>query len=176
MYVSSMRIAVRNPLPCACLDFHYLHDTRRCITREFIIYDLLARRSIHSELSSSLSTFHSTQAEPRPYPLAFLASYISLIATSLPTNIMTRTNNTPSTSRLAQKPHPPSTFQRARTYSQSQSRRSSLHGSPTTLQVSWFLKSSLPRKRGTSLPYEVQKRTFFGMGEIVGVIANVGRV
>ncbi|KAK7683758.1 hypothetical protein QCA50_013134 [Cerrena zonata] len=160
-----MRIPVRNTLPCAGLDFP---NTRLCGTREVIIYDLLGRRSIHSELSSSSPTFHSTQAEPRPYPLAFLASYISLIAT----NIMTRTNNTPSTSRLAQKPHPPSTFQRARTYSQSQSRRSSLHGASTTLQVSWFLKSSLPRKRGTPLPYEVQKRTFFGMGEIVGVIAN----
>ncbi|CAL1709617.1 unnamed protein product [Somion occarium] len=84
---------------------------------------------------------------------------------------MTRTNNTASNTRLA-KPHLQSTTRRAGTYSQSQSRRSSLHGSPTTLQVSWFLRTNLPRRRGSTLPADFQKRTFFGMGEIVGVLAN----
>ncbi|KAI0795527.1 hypothetical protein C8Q75DRAFT_712191 [Abortiporus biennis] len=87
---------------------------------------------------------------------------------------MARTNNTLSngnTARVA-RPHLQTTLQRARTYSQSQSRRSSLHGSPTAIQLSWFFRSNIPRRRGHPLPTDVQKRNFFGMGEIIGVLAN----
>lgn len=67
--------------------------------------------------------------------------------------------------------------QRARTYSQSHRSsvyRNSLPGSTTaTGHLSWLFRSNLSGRRGMSLPNEVQKRHFFGLGEIIGVIANV---
>lgn len=68
--------------------------------------------------------------------------------------------------------------QRARTYSQSQSRlssvyRTSVHSSSTTLHLSWLFRSNLPPRRGMPLAVDVQKRSFFGVGEIIGVLANV---
>ena len=94
--------------------------------------------------------------------------------------LMARVQPTASSSntRLS-RPHP-TTAQRARTYSQSQSRRSSvyrtsLHGSSatTSLHLSWLVRTSIPPRRGMVLPNDVQKRHFFGLGEIIGVLANV---
>ncbi|KAH9942044.1 hypothetical protein B0H21DRAFT_751367 [Amylocystis lapponica] len=63
---------------------------------------------------------------------------------------------------------------RTRTYSYSQSRRQSLHavGSATTLHLHWLFRSNIPRRRGMPLPADINKRNFFGIGEILGVLAN----
>jgi hypothetical protein len=39
--------------------------------------------------------------------------------------------------------------------------------------VQWLFRSNIPRKKHLTLPADVQKRNFFGMGEIIGVITNV---
>ena len=87
--------------------------------------------------------------------------------------IMTRTGSTSSNARLTKS----NTTPRVRTYSQSQSRRSSMyrtsiHGSSTTLQLSWLLRTNSPARRAR-LPNDIQKRNIFGMSEIFGVLANV---
>ncbi|KAH8101751.1 hypothetical protein BXZ70DRAFT_931783 [Cristinia sonorae] len=93
---------------------------------------------------------------------------------SHPPVIMPRTDNTVvNTTRLA-RPTTQSNAHRNSTYSLSQSRRSSLHGATATaLQISWLFKANIPRKRGAiSHTQTHQKRTFFGMGEVIGVLAN----
>ncbi|KAI0088232.1 hypothetical protein BDY19DRAFT_891595 [Irpex rosettiformis] len=92
---------------------------------------------------------------------------------------MARTGGTSSNANRANRPHQQNPTQRARTYSQSQSRRSSMyrasmHSSSTqaTLHLSWLLRSNLPPRRGMQSPLDVQKRHFFGVGEIIGVLAN----
>ena len=93
---------------------------------------------------------------------------------------MARTGGTSSNANRPNRPHPQNPTQRARTFSQSQSRRSSMyrasiHSSSTqaTLHLSWLLRSNLPPRRGMQSPLDVQKRRFFGVGEIIGVLANV---
>ena len=89
---------------------------------------------------------------------------------------MARTGSTHTNGRLSRSPQQ-STVQRARTYSHSHRSsvyRTSFHGSATaTSQLSWLFRSNIPPRRGMSLPNEVQKRHLFGLGEIIGVIANV---
>ena len=97
------------------------------------------------------------------------------ISSFLSRSIMTRTGGASTNPRL-NKSH--NAAQRVRTYSQSQSRRSSVyrtsvHGSSTTLHLSWLYRSNIPSRRGLPLPNDVQKRNIFGMGEIIGVLANV---
>ena len=97
------------------------------------------------------------------------------ISPSSSSSIMTRTGCTSANTRI-NRPH--NTTQRVRTYSQTQSRRSSMyrtsvHGSTTTLHLSWLFRTNVPPRRGHSLPSGVQKRSIFGMGEIIGVLANV---
>ncbi|KAF8895884.1 hypothetical protein CPB84DRAFT_1815939 [Gymnopilus junonius] len=38
--------------------------------------------------------------------------------------------------------------------------------------IHWLFRSNIPRKRASYISLDVQKRNFFGMGEIIGVIAN----
>ena len=89
---------------------------------------------------------------------------------------MARTGSTHPNTRLNRQPQQ-APAQRARTYSHSRRSsvyRTSLHGSPSaTGQLSWLVHSNLSPRRGMSLPNEVQKRHIFGLGEIIGVIANV---
>ncbi|KAF7366723.1 hypothetical protein MSAN_00930400 [Mycena sanguinolenta] len=42
----------------------------------------------------------------------------------------------------------------------------------TSIPVHWFFRSNIPRRRTSFLPADMQKRNFFGLGEIVGVITN----
>lgn len=114
-----------------------------------------------------------------PTPYRSLSTLTPVIHLAYPSSSMARTGGTQPTGRL-NKPHYHGPAQRARTYSQSQSRRSSvyrtsLHGSSTsaTLQFSWLLRSNISPRRGMSLPGEVQKRHLFGIGEIISVLANV---
>src|ERR1700722_9034644 len=37
----------------------------------------------------------------------------------------------------------------------------------------WLFRSNIPRRRRSLLPVEAHTRNFFGMGEIVGILANV---
>lgn len=39
--------------------------------------------------------------------------------------------------------------------------------------IHWLFRSNIPRKRASYISIDVQKRNFFGMGEIIGVITNV---
>ncbi|KAI0685181.1 hypothetical protein BC835DRAFT_1290862 [Cytidiella melzeri] len=50
--------------------------------------------------------------------------------------------------------------------------RTSIHSSSPTLHLSWLFRSNLPPRRGMPSPGDIQKRTFFGVGEIIGVLAN----
>ncbi|KAG6849714.1 hypothetical protein H0H93_006097 [Arthromyces matolae] len=38
--------------------------------------------------------------------------------------------------------------------------------------IHWLFRSNIPRRRSSYLPPDIQKRNFFGMGEIVNVMAN----
>ncbi|KAJ7253037.1 hypothetical protein B0H12DRAFT_601955 [Mycena haematopus] len=40
------------------------------------------------------------------------------------------------------------------------------------IPVHWFFRTNIPRRRTSFLPADMQKRNFFGLGEIVGVITN----
>lgn len=46
-------------------------------------------------------------------------------------------------------------------------------GDGGTLQLHWLFRSNIPRRRGMPMPTDVRKRNFFGIGEIIGVLANV---
>ncbi|KAI0922952.1 hypothetical protein AcV5_009810 [Taiwanofungus camphoratus] len=63
---------------------------------------------------------------------------------------------------------------RPRTYSSSQppSRRQSYHTVGLATKLHWLFRSNIPRRRGMPLPADVSKRNFFGIGEIIGVLAN----
>lgn len=37
----------------------------------------------------------------------------------------------------------------------------------------WIFRSNIPKRRSLLFPNEIQKRNFFGMGEVFGVLANV---
>ncbi|KAI0718554.1 hypothetical protein C8T65DRAFT_762698 [Cerioporus squamosus] len=45
-------------------------------------------------------------------------------------------------------------------------------GDGGTLQLHWLFRSNIPRRRGMPMPTDVRKRNFFGIGEIIGVLAN----
>ncbi|KAH9916916.1 uncharacterized protein B0H18DRAFT_938883 [Fomitopsis serialis] len=65
---------------------------------------------------------------------------------------------------------------RPRAYASSppSSRRQSLHtlGPTARLHVQWLFRSNIPHRRGMPLPVDVKKRNFFGIGDILGVLAN----
>ncbi|KAJ6590977.1 hypothetical protein DFH09DRAFT_908072 [Mycena vulgaris] len=42
----------------------------------------------------------------------------------------------------------------------------------SSIPIHWFFRSNIPRRRTSFLPADMQKRNFFGLGEIVGVLAN----
>ena len=45
----------------------------------------------------------------------------------------------------------------------------------TTVQsFHWLFRSNIPRKRSSYISVNPQRRNFFGMGEILGVLTNVG--
>ena len=64
---------------------------------------------------------------------------------------------------------------RAHVSSPPPSRRQSLHtlGPTARLHVQWLFRSNIPHRRGMPLPVDVHKRNFFGIGEILSVLANV---
>ena len=138
-------------------------------------------RPAGTRLATPCSLFHTNPLRLQQSPTSYrsISTLTPGIHLAYPSSSMARTGGTQSNGRL-NRPHYHSSAQRARTYSQSQSRRSSvyrtsLHGSPTsaTLQFSWLLRSNISPRRGMSLPGEVQKRHIFGIGEIISVLANV---
>ena len=64
---------------------------------------------------------------------------------------------------------------RAQVSSLPSSRRQSLHtlGPTARLHVQWLFRSNIPHRRGMPMPVDVKKRNFFGIGEILSVLANV---
>lgn len=159
---------VLNDLPSRCSAMHSASACR--------LYSLAGRRSSsHSYPTTCLPSTQLGVDRYRHLSNAGLVRYS--ISSSSSSSIMTRTGGTSVNTRL-NKPHHQGATQRARTYSQTQSRRSSMyrtsvHGSSTTLHLSWLFRSNIPARRGMPLPADVQKRNFFGMGEIIGVLANV---
>ncbi|EKM56706.1 uncharacterized protein PHACADRAFT_141576 [Phanerochaete carnosa HHB-10118-sp] len=93
---------------------------------------------------------------------------------------MTRTPGAHAPNGILHRHNSQAPVQRARTYSQSQSRRASvyrtsIHGSSTsaTVHLSWLFRSNVsPRRSGMRLSGDVQKRYFSGIGEIISVLAN----
>lgn len=63
---------------------------------------------------------------------------------------------------------------RAYVSSNPSSRRQSLHTvAPTArVHIHWLFRSNIPRRRGMPMPADVNRRNFFGIGEILGVLAN----
>ena len=85
------------------------------------------------------------------------------------------TANTSATTAVAR--NGPGPTPRMHALSPPQSRRQSMYnsiGEGTTIQLHWLFRSNIPRRRGMPLPNDVRKRNFFGMGEIISVLANVG--
>ncbi|KAI0643861.1 hypothetical protein C8Q79DRAFT_914959 [Trametes meyenii] len=83
-----------------------------------------------------------------------------------------RTANNNSGNTVLARPGP---TPRTRVLSPPASRRQSMHttlGQGTPIQLHWLFRSNIPRRRGTSMPTDVRKRNFFGLGEIIGVLAN----
>ena len=78
--------------------------------------------------------------------------------------------NTTGNAVLARGPTP-----RTHALSPPASRRQSLYtvGEGTSLQLHWLFRSNIPRRRGLPMPNDVRKRNFFGVGEILSVLANV---
>ncbi|RDB23416.1 hypothetical protein Hypma_009439 [Hypsizygus marmoreus] len=70
---------------------------------------------------------------------------------------MNRNHNTASTSTTVKLRNPPQSS------SASRSRVPSIH---------WLFRSNIPRRRNSYLPADINKRNFFGMGEIIGVLTN----
>lgn len=53
-------------------------------------------------------------------------------------------------------------------------RRSTQYTSHQTIgSMHWLFRTNIPRRRSSYYPPDVRKRNFFGIGEIVGVLANV---
>lgn len=140
-----------------------------------------SRSSLQSAFLSTTSTsspLHLHQApstSPHLYQYPPFSSSDAYLLFRL-CNSMARTSNTLDTSNLHNArqgmPYLQDAVHRARTFTHPQSRRSSLHGSPTALRLSWVFRSNIPARRGSPLP-DVQKRNFFGMSEIISVLANV---
>ncbi|KAJ7625098.1 hypothetical protein DFH06DRAFT_1008378 [Mycena polygramma] len=42
----------------------------------------------------------------------------------------------------------------------------------SSIPIHWFFRTNIPRRRTSFLPADMQKRNFFGLGEIVGVLTN----
>lgn len=157
----------------------YSHLSRHTVSATSSIPRPAGTRLAAATLSSFTTNLSRMQQSPTSYrSLSTLTPGLHL---TYPSFSMARTGGTQQPNgRLNTKPHYHGPAQRVRTYSQSQSRRSSvyrtsLHSSSTsaTLQFSWLLRSNIAPRRGMSLPGEVQKRHLFGIGEIIGVLANV---
>jgi hypothetical protein len=43
----------------------------------------------------------------------------------------------------------------------------------SSIPIHWFFRTNIPRRRTSFLPADMQRRNFFGLGEIVGVLTNV---
>ncbi|KAI1792392.1 hypothetical protein LXA43DRAFT_887601 [Ganoderma leucocontextum] len=81
-------------------------------------------------------------------------------------------NNTTATTVVAR--NAPGPTPRMRALSPPASRRQSMYAMSdgTTIQLHWLFRSNIPRRRGMPMPNDVRKRNFFGVGEIIGVLAN----
>lgn len=42
--------------------------------------------------------------------------------------------------------------------------------------VAWIFRTNIPLRRGMPLPKDVQRRNFFGIGEVLSVLANVSKL
>jgi hypothetical protein len=148
--------------PCV----HNDSSRRGSVYSSVILYEL--RKFLHSTHRGPI--VHALSSH-RPSPPVLHSSPCA-------TGDMARTGSTSLNNNRVNRPSHQNATQRVRTYSQTQSRRSSMyrasiHSSSTTLHLSWLLRSNLPPRRGMPLPGDVQKRHFFGVGEIIGVLANV---
>lgn len=120
-----------------------------------------------------LKTPQARHLQPYPYPPSSSLSVSHCLSNSMAhTSDLASPTELPRNTIRPRRPRLQDNALRAHAYTFSQSRRSSLHGSPTALRLSWLFRSNIPARRGSPLP-DIQKRNFFGMSEIIGVLANV---
>ena len=122
-----------------------------------------------SHISSAplLSSFHILNLLRGSTP-----SISSLISRGSFGDMARRTTNNSGNTVLAR----PGPTPRTHALSPPASRRTSMYttiGDGGTLQLHWLFRSNIPRRRGMPMPTDVRKRNFFGIGEIIGVLANV---
>lgn len=123
---------------------------RRIFQKHALYYPTCARRP------RFLYLIIHTACVLSPSPL--LSSRTRTISTS---NCITIRNS----SSYASRPMEPSTLRL---------RKSSQHLPHSRVpSIHWLFRTNIPRRRSSFLPPEIQKRNFFGMGEIVGVLTNV---
>lgn len=133
-----------------------------------------------SALTSSISHISSL---PRPSSFHILhllpgatsavSAFSSLSNRGSSDTMSRRTTNNNGNNVLAR---PAGPTPRTRALSPPASRRTSVYttiGEGGTVQLHWLFRSNIPRRRGMPMPTDVRKRNFFGIGEIIGVLANV---
>ncbi|KAI9056297.1 hypothetical protein FKP32DRAFT_1599023 [Trametes sanguinea] len=137
-----------------------------------------AHRRLYPSNSRTVSSLSASPQASLPFSfhIVHLPNYISssLAQSSIrrSRHIMTRrTVNSSGNTVLARAGPTP----RARALSPPASRRQSMHATfaqASPIQLHWLFRSNIPRRRGTPMPADVRKRNFFGLGEIIGVLAN----
>ena len=116
--------------------------------------------------------------EPHCYPCTpTLTSFPPLLAFPIPhlhhtllfpPPAMKRNSTTSSSRRRADRPSP---SLESPTLQPSTSSRSRVHRDGFSYH--WIFRSNIPKRPSLLFPNEIQKRNFFGMGEVFGVLANV---
>lgn len=113
-----------------------------------------------------------------PYPTLTFYLYLSSSFSSFwpRCDRMARTDGAANRPQISSLQSPtPRPRPRAHVSSPPSSRRQSLHtlGPTARLHVQWLFRSNIPHRRGMPMPVDVKRRNFFGIGEILSVLANV---
>ena len=125
---------------------------------------------------TTVTLLRSCKFEPHCYPCTLtLTSFVSSLRSPSPPYItpphpflrtMKRNSTTSSSRRRATRPSLDSPTLQPSTSSRSRVHRDSF-------SYHWIFRSNIPKRRSLLFPNEIQKRNFFGMGEVFGVLANV---
>ena len=140
-----------------------------------------ARRKLHPPGATSALTTPISHISPPAlisschilHLLSRVSSSFSSLSTRGSFDSMARRTTNNSGSNVLARPAGPTP--RTRALSPPTSRRTSMYtiGEGTSIQLHWLFRSNIPRRRGMPMPTDVRKRNFFGIGEIIGVLANV---
>lgn len=127
-----------------------------------------ARSALNTSISHIAQTDRLSAFRILNLPQPFCSSSLPQSHTSM----ARRTTNSSGGNTVLARPGP---TPRTHALSPPASRRQSLYtiGEGTSIQLHWLFRSNIPRRRGMPMPTDVRKRNFFGIGEIIGVLANV---